>query len=141
MGLDNGIRVISKKKIPFLKDWFDEKNEKNEYGLYECDPIYHRKDWGLRNDIVHCLTVSNIEEYEYVLDKDKIKDLIKIFKSWDDPVKWDSEGHSIWYYEEDYVHKHLRHDIWVLRWLYLYLTLHPRFLAASENRIYFYDSY
>ena len=104
MGLDNGFCVKSNKRkltredltmgivYPFEKDYGE--------GI---EIIYHRKDWGWRNDIMNTFgwRTASIDQYKFELERlSDVLTLIELTAKWLDKGRWEDEGSSIWEYEE-----------------------------------------
>ena len=138
IGLDNGFIVKSNKRqitrdllpsgiiYPFDKD-YDESPE----------IIYHRKDWGWRNDIMRTFGWwnSSVDQYKFELESPAdVLTLIELTAGWLDKERWEDEGNSIWDYENS-AHKHLITDISNLAILYGWMLNNP------DVYLEFYDSY
>ena len=123
MGLDNGIVVKSdKRKItrddlppeilyPFNEDYND-----------NPEILYWRKNWGLRDSIVHYLEAidNKVQEGTYLIRTYyEIFDIVDIIFHFLDKKVWDEEGESIWEYEE--ILDSLFNNILCLKWLKRYL--------------------
>lgn len=102
MGLDNGTIVRSNhRKItreilpeelvyPFERDYSD-----------GVEILYWRKNYGLRDKVIHKFPVREHDEWEYIIDTPtQVFELIKIITSFMDKEKWEEDGDSIWDYEE-----------------------------------------
>ena len=138
MGLDNGFIVKSNKRqitrsllpagiiYPFDED-------------YEEGPevIYHRKDWGWRNDIMRTFGWwdTSVDQYKFELESPTdVLTLIELTAGWLDKERWENEGNSIWGYESS-ARKHLIEDISNLAILYGWMLNNP------DVYLEFYDSY
>ena len=137
MGLDNGLIVKSDKRkltrdmlppsivYPFEKDYND-----------GVEIIYHRKDWGWRNEIMNVFGWRFIADYEREFEintPDEVKTLIDITASWLDAERWENEGNSIWSYDE--IRHHLVQDIVNLALIQAFMENNP------DVYLEFYDSY
>lgn len=138
MGLDNGFYVKSNKReltredlpsgiiYPFDKDYGE--------GI---EIIYHRKDWGWRNDIMRTFGWWNdsFTQCKFELESPgSVLTLIELTIEWLDKERWENEGNSIWDYEET-ARKHLITDISNLAIIYGWMLNNP------DVYLEFYDSY
>ena len=105
MGLDNGWLVKSTKRkltradlpegirYPFSSDY-----------NYDPEICYSRKWWGLRSELLAVIDWVYDEEfpdYYYIIEKpSEIFHVIEVVASWLDKERWETEGNSIWDYEE-----------------------------------------
>ena len=133
MGLDNGfcINHIDRKEIPsFVKLPFE--NMVNYDG--GIDICYWRKCWGIRNDILSWLHVTEKNDSHTNVDAEDIPGIIEILENYCSKEYWDDNADSIWDFSEaiDFM---LIQQIINLKWLYNYMLEHP------EVTCYFYDSY
>lgn len=134
MGLDSGIlirsnrRAIRREMLPEeLVYAFD-----RDYG--ESPEInYHRKDWGLRNDMIHYFGGENSTGYYNIETPSQIFDIIRIIVSWMDKEKWENDGDSIWDYDE--VLPRLQQDIINLAIMAAFMKNNPDVFLT------YYDSY
>ena len=142
MGLDNGIILETKVPIRY-KPWFTEfeltdegvDNKGNKFYCY--DLTYWRKCWGLRAEIFEAIGVKKENEiYEYNLDLEEIKSIIKILFKVNNPYKWDALS-GIWDYEDSTIGKMIFYQIGTLMWTYEWWNKRPQDII----RCYFYDSY
>lgn len=135
MGLDNGVRIMSNvrkitremlpKELSYV--WEDSNED-------DLEIVYWRKNWGLRNEGVRTFSHSKDNDYEYYLDTvDDVFKLIRIIVSFMNKEKWDSEGSSIWEYEE--VISMLQNDIINLCIIAAFMKNNP------DIYLIFYDSY
>ena len=138
VGLDNGFYIKSNKRkitremlpagiiYPFDKDYED-----------NVEIIYHRKDWGWRNDIMQTFGWWNtsVDQYKFELENPgNVLTLIELTAGWLDKGRWENEGSSIWDYEES-ARKHLITDISNLAIIYSFMIENP------DVYLEFYDSY
>ena len=138
MGLDNGFYVKSNKReltredlpsgiiYPFDKDYGE--------GI---EIIYHRKDWGWRNDIMRTFGWWNdsFTQSRFELNSPaNILTLIEFTARWLDKERWEDEGSSICDYEES-ARWHLIQDISNLAIIYGWMLNNP------DVYLEFYDSY
>ena len=110
---------------PFEKDYED-----------VVEVIYHRKDWGWRNDIMRTFGWwnSSIDQYKFKLETpEQVLNLIELTAGWLDCERWEDEGSSIWEYS--IARKHLIEDIMNLTLIYGFM------LANPDVYLEFYDSY
>ena len=100
--------------------------------------IYHRKDWGWRNEIMHTFGWwDNKSDTQYKFELEKPSDvllLIELTAQWLDEERWENEGSSIWGYQES-ARKHLITDISNLGIIYGWMLNNP------DAYLEFYDSY
>ena len=135
MGLDNGFIVTSNKRkitrdmLPSCLDYpFDSKYDDDK----GPEIIYWRKNWGLRNQIVH-LCRTNDDFYYIIDDVKQVEDIIKIITYFLDEKIWDNEGQSIWTYDE--IKATLKNNI-------ADLTVIKNFMVDNPDVfLLFYDSY
>lgn len=133
MGLDNGfcINHIDRKEIPsFVKLPFE--NTVNHDG--SIDICYYRKCWGIRNDILSILHVTENNDSHTNVDAEDIPAIIKALEKYCSKEYWDANADSIWEFEEVFEFT-LIQQIINLKWLYSYMLEH------SEVTCYFYDSW
>ena len=137
MGLDNGIYVKSNKRkvtrdmlpagiqYPFEKDYDD-----------EVEIVYHRKDWGWRNDIMTTFgwRTAPVEQWKFEIETpEQVLTLIELTARWLDGNRWEDEGDSIWEYID--VRPHLINDLCNLAIIYGFMQTNP------DIYLVFYDSY
>ena len=136
MGLDNGFYVKSNKRkitrdilptgitYPFDKDYMD-----------EVEIVYHRKDWGWRNEIMNTFGWrDNNTQWKFEIEKPSdVMTLIDITASWMNEERWENEGSSIWAYDE--IHDRLVHDIVNFALIMAFMENNP------DIYLEFYDSY
>lgn len=103
MGLDNGIvirsnrRQITRDILPseLVYPW-DEKFDREGVEI-----LYWRKNWGLRNEVIHEYPTYENSDWEYIIETPtQVFELIKIIVSFMDKEKWEEDGESIWDYNE-----------------------------------------
>lgn len=137
MGLDNGWYVKSSKRkltradlpigirYPFSKDYDEE----------SIEIAYARKWWGLRTDLINHIVWDEIkDDYLYVIeDPNKLFDIINVITSWMDKEKWESEGNSIWEYED------VKYTL--LNWIINFAFLQEYMRQNPDIYLEFYDSY
>jgi hypothetical protein len=98
--------------------------------------VYHRKDWGWRNDILETFgwRFAPEEEWKFEIDTPKqVITLIELTAGWLDKERWETEGNSIWEYED--AHDNLIHDICNFAIIYSWMKENP------DAYLEFYDSY
>ena len=104
------------------------------FGEKDTEIVYHRKDWGLRNVIVHTFPLKPDSEWQYIIDTpNQVFDLIKIIIQFIDKDTWEEEGDSIWEYDE--ILPILRRDIMNLAIIAAFMKNNP------DVYLEFYDSY
>lgn len=104
MGLDNGITIKNHNKEAYDKFPAAWKLTDTKGEVYCIEPIYMRKWWGVRNEIVGYLQAKNnnpAEEYEWELSIKDIEAMRDIFYGWIDEERWGAEGDSIWSWDEN----------------------------------------
>ena len=139
MGLDNGWLVKSDKRklernmlpagiiYPFSDDY------DSDGGI---EIVYHRKDWGLRNDIMNTFgwRTNDINQWKFQLETPKdVLTMIELTARWLDEARWEEDGQSIWSYDE--VKEHLITDIINFSEIYAFMQANP------DVYLEFYDSY
>lgn len=132
MGLDNGIRVKGipeedKKKIPYYDEHWGDYLEEGE-----IEPVYWRKCWGLRREVISILRMSN-DEFRKEIDPEDIPALIRALIPFLSRDYWDENADSIWEYDEYF--QTIYKNLVFLEWLKYYYKEHP------DIKVYFYDSY
>ena len=137
MGLDNGFYVKSNKRTitrNMLPDGinypFDE-----DYDDY-VEIVYHRKDYGWRNDIMNTFgwRSTPVDQWKFEIETpEQVIILICLTAQWLDKERWENEGQSIWTYEE--IREHLITDICNLAVIYGFMKINP------DVYLEFYDSY
>ena len=98
--------------------------------------IYHRKDWGWRNDILNTFGWRDApeEQWKFEIDTPKqVLTLIELTAGWLNEERWETEGNSIWEYED--ARKHLINDICNYAIMYHWMNENP------DAYLEFYDSY
>lgn len=138
MGLDNGIIVMSNRRkvtVDMLPNEimhvFDE-----DLGMDGVEIIYWRKNWGLRDAIVHYLINNNVstDPFDYIIETpSQVFEIIKIIVSFMDEAKWEKDGKSIWEYSE--VKIGLQRDVINLAIIASFMHNNP------DIYLIFYDSY
>ena len=134
MGLDNGINIVRNdysNKIKALERFTVSYDRHKEYPFEVC---YWRKCWNVRADILNIVDQGDAEQYRFYLDISAIKDIIKVFKSYN-RKNWQFGGFrgSIW---EWFEYKKLnRRHIRNLKRLARIMKKYP------DLEVYFYDSY
>lgn len=135
MGLDNGIYVRSAyRKItramlpeelvyPFDKDYSD-----------GVEILYWRKNWGLRNAVVHTFPTEDDSDYYYLIEtSQQVFELIRIIISFMNKETWEEDGDSIWDYNE--ILPILQQNVMNLAIIASFMINNPDIYLA------FYDSY
>lgn len=102
MGLDNGVIVRSTHRkltrailpeeliYPFDKD----------YGDDGIEILYWRKNWGLRNTVVHTFPTDDSDYYYLIETPQQVFELIRIIVYFMNKETWEEDGDSIWDYDE-----------------------------------------
>ena len=63
--------------------------------------LYWRKNWGLRNVIVHTFPTEDESDYYYLIETpQQVFELIRIIVSFMNKETWEEDGDSIWDYDE-----------------------------------------
>lgn len=136
LGLDNGIIVRSNRRqitrdiLPseLVYPW-DRKFDKEGVEI-----LYWRKNWGLRNEVIHTFSQYEDSDWEYVIETPtQVFDLIKIITSFMDKEKWEEDGESIWDYDE--ILPILQQNIINLAVIAAFMKNNP------DTYLIFYDSY
>lgn len=104
MGLDNRIevksrcRAITREILPEgLVYLWDEKFDSPD----TVEILYWRKNWGLRNVVVHTFPIEDDSGYDYLIETpQQVFKLIRIIVSFMDKETWEEDGNSIWDYDE-----------------------------------------
>ena len=136
IGLDNGIYIKSHKreltredlptiiKYPFEQDYGN--------GIEVC---YSRKWWGVRTQLISEIKWDAIDDdyYFFIERPEEVIHMIEIIISWFDEDRWESEGDSIWTYDE--AKYNLRNWIINLSIIYGYMLENP------DIYLVYYDSY
>lgn len=141
MGLDNGFVVKSNKRkltradlpkeiqYPFAEDYGD-----------APEIIYWRKNWGLRNMMVRSILrpehPNKDEDDNYIYSVDTSKDVMNVISAISyflNEEIWESEGSSIWSYEE--IRPILIENIGNLAIMAIFMDQNP------DVYLEFYDSY
>ena len=136
MGLDNGILVKSNKR-KLTREMLPEGIKypfENDYDGIEI--LYWRKNWGIRTEVMDTFNWRLAPEDEYRFDIDTPADVmtfIEIIASWLNEDRWETEGRSIWTYEE--ARPVLIQNIINLAMIHAFMTENP------DIYLEFYDSY
>ena len=115
--------------------------------VINCELIYWRKWWGVRNEVINTLDTKydyhHIEQYHYPLDSEDVESIIDILEDYDNDSVWNNYGDSVWYYDEDHIHDQITADIEVLKTLakFMRTTQYKDMLRDNVIEVYFYDSY
>lgn len=134
MGLDSGTLIRSNKR-KLTREMLPEELVyafDRDYGEYP-EINYHRKDWGLRNDIINYFGGENNTGYYNIEMPSQIFDIIRITVSWMNKEKWEDEGDSIWDYDE--VLPRLQQDVINLAIMAAFMRNNP------DVYLTYYDSY
>ena len=135
MGLDNSIEIKRNaytNSIPELRQFELEYDKAYEYDFEIC---YWRKCWNIRNDILWIIGERFGDQYEYVLTKEDIDQIIKLLESYN-AGNFEDSGSYIWDWDDDeYPYsKKIQQDIESLKVL-------RQLMDKYELDVYFYDSY
>lgn len=133
MGLDNGIYVKSNRR-EITRDILPE-SLVYPFDGNDVEIAYWRKCWGLRNNILNVLGTRFAEDnYESEIDTiEKVQDVMDVIYYFMDKEHWESEGDSIWKYENSI--RGLRDD-------YMNLVIMIEFMKDNPDvYLVFYDSY
>ena len=112
-------------KYPYDKDYGE-----------DIEIIYWRKNWGLRNAVLDLLgsRINDENEYEYLMETpSQVFDVMQVILSFMDKEKWETEGQSIWEYDE--ILPILKRDIINLAIMAAFMQENPDVFLV------FYDSY
>lgn len=136
MGLDNGIIVRHREGRPIYipRRYYDYVYELGGNSQYEI--AYWRKCWGLRDKILDILNIdqSDYDSYDINLDREDIKNIIKLLKKFTKKDYWNKYADSIWSFDID-IYKRQKRIIRNLKFIHWRMRLDP------EINVYFYDSY
>lgn len=133
MGLDNGIYVKSNRR-EITRDILPE-SLVYPFDGNDVEIAYWRKCWGLRNNILNVLGTRFAEDnYKSEIDTiEKVQDVMDVIYYFMDKEHWESEGDSIWEYENSI--RGLRDD-------YMNLVIMIEFMKDNPDvYLVFYDSY
>lgn len=133
MGLDNGIYVKSNRR-EITRDILPE-SLVYPFDGNDVEIAYWRKCWGLRNNILNVLGTRFAEDnYKSEIDTiEKVQDVMDVIYYFMDKEHWESEGDSIWKYENSI--RGLRDD-------YMNLVIMIEFMKDNPDVYFvFYDSY
>lgn len=150
MGLDNGVEIYrpqAKTEIEkFCWNVLDDfnlisgkfKENFTESYLYRSrmEVVYMRKWWGVRDIMVGhlCDKYATEDNYLWELDGEDIDVLIEAMDYYNNKEAWDSDGGSVWDYEEDgiadQIAKHIRN-----------LNTVKELMRDKGYKAVFYDSY
>ena len=135
MGLDNGVIVRSTHRkltramlpeeliYPFDKDYEDD-------GI---EILYWRKNWGLRDAVVHTFPTDDIDYYYLIETPQQVFELIRIIVYFMNKETWEEDGDSIWDYDE--ILPILQRDVMNLAIIASFMKNNP------DVYLIFYDSY
>lgn len=100
----------------------------------EVEILYWRKNWGIRTDVITAFSDSDGDEYRYEINKpEDVMKFIELIASWLNKDRWETEGRSIWTYEE--IRPILIQNIINLSIIYTFMCENP------DVYLVFYDSY
>lgn len=99
----------------------------------DVELAYWRKCWGIRNEILWTLGVDCQGGGDYIVSREKLKEIIEVLKKFTNKEYWEDNADSIWEYDE--FKDNQKQNIKQLRWIYRYMKWHP------DVRLFFYDSY
>ena len=135
MGLDNSIEIKRNaytNSIPELRQFELECDKAHEYDFEVCA---WRKCWNIRNDILWIIGERFGDQYEYVLPKEDIDQIIKLLESYNADNFEDSGGYIWDWDDEEYPYSEkIQQDIASLKVL-------RQLMDKYELEVYFYDSY
>ena len=108
---------------PFDKDY--------SYGV---EILYWRKNWGLRNVVVHTFPTEDESDCYYLIETpQQVFELIRIIVPFMSKEKWEEDGDSIWDYDE---------ILPILQQNIINLALIASFMKNNPDvYLIFYDSY
>ena len=137
MGLDNGLILHTKKKIPvkarpgFIKIMPSEIKDTDFPYSYEI--CYWRKCWNIRKEVAVAIGAPQDYVAKYGLDVNDVKNIWRAVESLDSRRAWGND--SIWSYDE--MSGHLNMDLISIEWLIHFMKDHNE----DEYAVEFYDSY
>ena len=99
----------------------------------DVELAYWRKCWGIRNEILWTLGVDHQGDGDYLVSREKLKEIIEVLKKFTNKEYWEDNADSIWEYDE--FKDNQKQNIKQLRWIYGYMKWHP------DVQLFFYDSY
>ena len=129
IGLDNGFYVRGVKKLP--RKIYDGWKGIETDGDIEL--AYWRKCWGIRDEILWTLGADHQGGGDYLVSREKLKEIIEVLKKFTNKEYWEDNADSIWEYDE--FKDNQKQNIKQLRWIYGYMKWHP------DVQLFFYDSY
>ena len=140
MGLDNGLMLHSRNMIKAAErppkvtslGGYDDYDGKP---MFDYEVLYYRKCWNIRNKVANILDLSRDYVQKYDLSIDDVKQIWHIINELNSPNTWESQGGSIWTYEE--IKDHLDSDLLSLEWLIYYMRNHKE----DEYMVEFYDKF
>lgn len=139
MGLDNGLILHSRNMIKAAerppKVTSLGADEINGDPVWDYEICYWRKCWNIRNKVAYALDLPRDYVQKYDLSIDDVKQIWHIINKLNSPNIWESEGGSMWDYNE--MHDHLDSDLLALEWLIHFMRTHKE----DEYMVEFYDSY
>ena len=140
IGLDNGLILHSRNmikaadrpvKVTSLGGYDDYDGEP----MFDYEILYYRKCWNIRNKVANILNLPRDYVQKYDLSIDDVKQIWHIINELNSPNIWETQGGSIWTYEE--IKDHLDGDLLSLEWLIHFMRTHKE----DEYMVEFYDSY
>lgn len=132
--LAESIHVLTSKYDPQTRDYVPTSP------ILNCEMVYWRKWWGVRNEVMLRLGVGG-DPYRIDLTTDNIKDMIDVLRYFRNQERWDTEGVSIWYYDDNHIEEQIDIDIYVLESLINIIDNNYGWIESGVMSVYFYDSY
>ena len=131
MGLDNGIEVRRNAHTSSIPELLQFELDYDK----DFEVCYWRKCWNIRDDILWIIGERFGDQYEYVLTKEDIDQIIKLLESYN-AGNFEDSGSYIWDWDDDeYPYsKKIQQDIESLKVL-------RQLMDKYELDVYFYDSY
>ena len=131
MGLDNGIEVRRNAHTSSIPELLQFELDYDK----DFEVCYWRKCWNIRDDILWIIGERFGDQYEYVLTKEDIDQIIKLLESYN-AGNFEDSGSCIWDWDdEEYPYSEkVQQDIESLKVL-------RQLMDKYELDVYFYDSY
>ena len=112
--------------------------------IIECEVVYWRRWWGVRNDVVLALgDKQNIDHYKFpITSVEQLNDIIAILKHFRNKEIWECEGQSVWEYEDN-IEEQIDIDIYTLEEIQRLMKTDwiVQLIDDGVIEIYFYDSF
>ena len=132
MGLDNGITVKSNRR-ELTREMLPSEIV-YPFNFNDTEILYWRKNWGLRNTVVHTFPLESGSDWEYIIETpSQVFELIEIIVHFMNKETWEEDGDSIWEYDE--ILPTLQQDVMNLAIIAAFMKNNP------DVYLEFYDSY